>query len=56
MPRHTFSVSEYCIDVVVALKAYRDGQRTHGTMNVQAMSMSEQDMADIGAFWQGMGK
>lgn len=42
--------------IVAALKAYRDGQRTHGTMNVQAMSMSEQDMADIGAFWQDMGK
>ena len=37
-------------------QAYRDGQRTHGTMNVQAMSMSDQDMADIGAFWRGMGK
>ena len=42
--------------IVAALRAYRDGQRTHGTMNVQAMSMSDQDMADIGAFWQGMGK
>ncbi|MCG6964927.1 MAG: cytochrome c [Chromatiaceae bacterium] len=42
--------------IVAALKAYRDGQRKHATMNVQAMSMSEQDMADIGAFWQGMEK
>jgi cytochrome c553 len=42
--------------IVAALKAYRDGQRTHATMNAQAMSMSEQDMADIGAFWQSLGK
>jgi cytochrome c553 len=42
--------------IVAALKAYRDGQRKHPTMTVQAMSMSEQDMGDIGAFWQNLGK
>lgn len=42
--------------IVAALKAYRDGQRQHGTMSVQAMSMSERDMADIAAFWEGLGK
>ncbi len=42
--------------IVAALKAYRDGQRKHATMSAQAMSMSEQDMADIGAFWQNQGK
>lgn len=47
---------QYADYIVAALKAYRDGQRKHATMNVQAMSMSEQDMADIGAFWQSQGK
>ena len=42
--------------IVAALKAYRDGQRTHATMSAQAHSLSEQDMADIGAFWQSQGK
>jgi len=42
--------------IVAALKAYREGQRTHATMNAQAVAMSEQDMADIAAFWQGLGK
>ena len=42
--------------IVAALKAYRDGQRKHPTMTAQAMSMSEQDMADIAAFWQKQGK
>jgi len=42
--------------IVAALKAYRDGQRNHGTMSAQAAGMSEQDMADIGAFWQSQGK
>lgn len=42
--------------IVAALKAYRDGQRQHGTMVLQAGAMSEQDMADIAAFWQAQGK
>lgn len=33
-----------------ALKAYRDGQRNHPTMNAQASSLSDQDMADIAAY------
>ncbi|WP_231892825.1 c-type cytochrome [endosymbiont of unidentified scaly snail isolate Monju] len=42
--------------IVAALKAYRDGQRQHPTMSVQASSLSDQDMADIGAFWESLGK
>lgn len=42
--------------IVAALKAYRDGQRKHGTMSAQAAGMSDEDMADIGAFWQSLGK
>jgi len=42
--------------IVVALKAYRDGKRTHATMTPQTQGMSDTDMADIGAFWQSLGK
>ncbi|MGB5452821.1 MAG: cytochrome c [Sedimenticolaceae bacterium] len=41
--------------IVAALTAYSQGQRKHATMNAQAMSMSVEDMADIGAFWQSQG-
>lgn len=33
-----------------ALKAYRAGERPHGTMHAQAASMSDQDIADISAY------
>lgn len=33
-----------------ALKAYRSGERPHGTMHAQAASMSDQDIADIAAY------
>ncbi len=36
--------------IVAALKAYKAGARTHPTMQAQAASMSDQDMADIAAF------
>lgn len=42
--------------IVSALQAYRDGLRKHPTMTAQALSMSDQDMADIGAFWEAQGK
>jgi cytochrome c553 len=42
--------------VVNALKAYADGSRWHPTMQVQAKSMSEQDMADIAAYLESLGK
>lgn len=33
-----------------ALKAYRSGERQHGTMHAQAADMSDADIADIAAF------
>ena len=34
-----------------ALKAYRDGARKHSTMQAQAASLSDQDIADIAAYF-----
>lgn len=39
--------------LVAALKAYKNGERSHGTMHSQASSLSEQDMADIAAYLAG---
>jgi cytochrome c553 len=39
--------------IVAALKAYKSGDRSHGTMHSHAASMSEQDMADIAAYVAG---
>ena len=36
-----------------ALKAYKSGERSHGTMHSQATSMNEQDMADVAVFLAG---
>ncbi|MGD8853823.1 MAG: cytochrome c [Gammaproteobacteria bacterium] len=37
--------------LVAALQAYKNGQRSHGTMQAQAQTLSEQDMQDIAAFF-----
>ena len=37
--------------VIEALKAYKAGKRGHKTMQAQAASLSEQDMADIAAYF-----
>lgn len=39
--------------LVAALKAYKNGERSHGTMHSQASSLSEQDMTDIAAYLAG---
>ena len=39
--------------MIAALKEYADGDRVHPTMHAQAASNSEQDRADIAAFFQG---
>ena len=39
-----------------ALKAYADGSRAHDTMHANAANLSEQDMADIGAYMSQAGK
>jgi cytochrome c553 len=40
--------------IVAALKGYKSGERNHGTMQAQAAGMSEEDMADIGAYFQSL--
>ncbi len=42
--------------LVSALQAYKSGARQHPTMHAQAASLSEQDMADIAAFFAGYGR
>lgn len=37
--------------LVLALQAYKRGERSHPTMHAQASSLSDQDMADIAAFF-----
>jgi len=39
--------------LVAALKEYKSGDRSHGTMHSQASSMNEQDMADVAAYLAG---
>jgi cytochrome c553 len=39
--------------IVIALNAYRTGERQHPTMHANAFPMSEQDMRDIAAFLTG---
>ena len=41
--------------LVIALKAYRDGQRHHPTMELQAESLSDQDIDDISAYFAALG-
>ncbi len=38
-----------------ALKAYKSGARVHGSMHANAWNLSDQDMADIGAFLENHG-
>jgi cytochrome c553 len=40
--------------LVNALSEYRAGKRKHPTMQAQAESFSEQDIADIAAFLSGL--
>jgi cytochrome c553 len=39
--------------LLAALKAYKSGERSHGTMHSQAVSMNEQDMADVAVYLAG---
>ena len=36
--------------IVAALKAYKNGERDHATMQAQAASLSDQDMENIAAY------
>jgi cytochrome c553 len=42
--------------IASALKAYKDGDRKHPTMRAIAASLSDQDMADFGAYYEQHGK
>ena len=42
--------------IISALLAYRKGMRGHDTMHVNASSLSDQDIADIAAFFSSVGK
>ena len=41
--------------IVAALNAYKTGERKHPTMRSVAMGLSDQDMADIAAYYEGHG-
>ena len=41
--------------LVIALKDYRDGKRDHKTMDLQAESLSDQDIEDISAYFASLG-
>jgi cytochrome c553 len=51
VPRIGGQSNEYLVN---ALTEYRNGTRKHPTMQVQAQSFSEQDIADISAFISGL--
>ena len=40
--------------LVIALKAYRAGERDHKTMDLQAESLSDQDIEDIAAYFASL--
>jgi len=40
--------------IVAALKEYKSGERSHGTMHVQASSLSDQDMQDVAAYFSSL--
>jgi len=40
--------------LISALQAYKNGDRNHATMQAQAASMNQQDMADIAAWFASL--
>ncbi len=40
--------------IIVALRAYANGDRSHPTMNAISGSLSEQDMADLAAYYANL--
>jgi cytochrome c553 len=42
--------------LVKALKAYRDGAREHPTMELQAASLSDQDIENVSAYFASLGR
>jgi cytochrome c553 len=41
--------------IVAALKAYKNGERAHQTMHANAINLSDEDMADIAAYFASIG-
>jgi len=41
--------------LVVALKGYRDGEREHPTMKLQAQSLSDSDIENVSAYFASLG-
>jgi cytochrome c553 len=39
--------------LVIALQAYRSGERSHGTMNANAVPLTEQDLGDVAVYLAG---
>ena len=50
VPRLSGQQAQY---LVSALQEYRSGQRQYPTMHLQALSLSDQDMADVAAYLSG---
>jgi len=42
--------------LVSALKAYANGERKHSTMNDQAISLNDQDIQDVAAYFASLGQ
>lgn len=51
VPKLAGQYEEY---IVAALKAYQTGERSHKTMRAQASRLSDEDMSDIGAYFQSL--
>lgn len=41
--------------LIIALKAYREGERHHSTMELQAQALSDDDIDDIAAYFAAFG-
>jgi cytochrome c553 len=42
--------------LVAALKAYKNGERDHGTMELQAASLNDEDIENVSAYFASLGK
>ena len=52
VPRIGGQNAEY---LVIALNAYKAGKRNHKTMDLQASALSDEDIADISAYFASLG-
>lgn len=63
IPRHVNTYPTYHVPkiggqheayLIAALKAYKDKQRAHATMHANAASLSDDDIADIAAYFSSL--